>query len=384
MVLQDDNMADAVVFQSKMSSVMDMMAKTAVVEISKLWDEAFAFVQLEVRHRQEEVEALRSRVRVMEEDRRRVRVMEERRSRVRVMEEERMELLSRATQPPNHPRNPDDHRPSVVLIQTKPSLHARESDRLHAETVSTPTAPRREDRAAGLPGPEEEDAPKDEALELGVAGLKEEAVEDAIQMGDPPPDTEHMEDYGSDHSASEADPPAPEERDAQPWSYVSIADSDDTDDSNGIFRPHRFSESLDKEMKFIQNALDSLDNNPSEAAYLDRLSQVQPGQCMDVQGMGLGPADKHYPSHQYDLLQLRALKNSCQVREKWFMCPFCGKSFDRSSHLEMHRRIHTGEKPYTCAVCGRCFSQRSNLRTHQRTHKEYFPHLQSTEFGHQQ
>uniref|UniRef100_A0A3B3IMW0 C2H2-type domain-containing protein n=1 Tax=Oryzias latipes TaxID=8090 RepID=A0A3B3IMW0_ORYLA len=61
---------------------------------------------------------------------------------------------------------------------------------------------------------------------------------------------------------------------------------------------------------------------------------------------------------------------SRRIKEKWYICPFCGKSFDRVSHLEIHQRIHTGEKPYTCDTCGKSFSQRSNLRTHQRTHKE--------------
>ena len=224
---------------------------------------------------------------------------------------------------------------------------------------------------------------KEEAVESRVAELKEEAAEDAIQMGDLEQDMEHNSDYGSNQTATEADLQAAdgpmEDKDSQQWSSVSIADSDDTDDSDCIFRPQQFSESLDKEMKFIQNALDSLDNQ-SEAGYIDRMIQAQPGQPMEVQVMGLVPTDKHCPSEQYNLMQIRALKN-CRVREKWYICPFCGKSFDRSSHLEMHQRIHTGEKPYTCTVCGRCFSQRSNLRTHQRTHKEYFHHSLSAELN---
>lgn len=383
-MLIQENMANVVVFQSKLSSVMDMLTKTAIVEISKLWDDAFAFVQLEVRQRENEIESLKSKV--------------------MMMEKERLELISKTqpsahpsapcfstTQQPNHLRKPDDNGPIIVLIQTKQSLpNVSET----TDIENTPTATQREERQLELHGSghNEDDEElgvvelKEEAVELGVAELKEEAVEGAVQMGDPLQDMEHNADYRSNHTATEADPQAAdgamEDKDSQQWSSVSIADSDDTDDLDCIFRPQQFSESLDKEMKFIQNALDSLDNNPSEAGYIDRISQAQPGQPMEVQVMGLVPADKHCPRDQYDLMQLGALK-SCRVREKWFICPFCGKSFDRSSHLEMHQRIHTGEKPYTCAICGRCFSQRSNLRTHQRTHKEYFPHSLSTEFSHQ-
>lgn len=68
-MLVQENMADVVVFQSKLSSVMDMLAKAAIVEISKLWDDAFAFVRLEVRQREHEIESLRSQLLLMEKER---------------------------------------------------------------------------------------------------------------------------------------------------------------------------------------------------------------------------------------------------------------------------------------------------------------------------
>ncbi|XP_030398765.1 zinc finger protein 3-like [Gopherus evgoodei] len=57
-----------------------------------------------------------------------------------------------------------------------------------------------------------------------------------------------------------------------------------------------------------------------------------------------------------------------------YTCSECGKSFIHHSALITLRKIHTGETPYTCAECRTIFSQRSHLITHQRIHRGEKPY----------
>jgi len=36
--------------------------------------------------------------------------------------------------------------------------------------------------------------------------------------------------------------------------------------------------------------------------------------------------------------------------------------------LSKHQRVHSGEKPFICPVCGRGFNRPSNCLSHQRVH----------------
>ncbi|XP_072529441.1 uncharacterized protein [Salminus brasiliensis] len=54
--------------------------------------------------------------------------------------------------------------------------------------------------------------------------------------------------------------------------------------------------------------------------------------------------------------------------ERPFTCNLCGKSYAHQGQLRIHKRVHTGEKPYCCPHCGKRFKEHNQLKVHLRTH----------------
>lgn len=389
-------MASCVAFQTKLTSIMEMLAKAAVVEISKLWEDGFALVQAELRRRDDEIDSLNKKLKLMETTRSTAPSHSSRRS----------SCFSKREQPSKLPP-PTADGPTVESMQTSSSDQTIRDTADASSNQKTPPLAQAEDKQKEQ---HVSDHCESDRTNDGDCAFKLE--DDDVQIVEQIVDLEHGVSDGAGNAEMDVNlqpAEAADDPEDQQWLCVTVGDSDTTD-SDCFLEPKQLSQNLDSQICFIENALNIIDKSakrtfleksarddgtvqggPGEQSAAVPFNQSQPSQpseavnhndtgtsirCISGKPHDTKKMAPFHPENRFFLLNDPKLQKSMtnrRIMEKWFICPFCGKSFDRISHLEIHQRMHTGEKPYTCDVCGKCFSQRSNLRTHQRTHKEFAP-----------
>eukprot|EP00064_Thunnus_orientalis_P019096 superscaffoldBa00004629_g19206 len=253
-------MANCVAFQTKLTSIMEMLAKAAVLEISKLWEDGFALVQAELRRRESEIEALNRKLMLLEN--------EQLTGLTQVQTSNLSSPSSSRREQQNRLLPPTGDGPVIDSVQTLSSEQSvREKTDTSASHRTSPPAQSEEKQSEQLKSDYcESDSRDDEDL---IVKLEDE---DDVQIVEQIMDCEHSVTDGAgqhDMELNHQPAEAAEEQESQQWSSVSVGDSDTADDSDCFFEPKQLSQNLDSEILLIQNALDILDNS-TETAYSDR------------------------------------------------------------------------------------------------------------------
>ncbi|KAA8587785.1 hypothetical protein FQN60_016647 [Etheostoma spectabile] len=408
-------MATCIPFQTQLSSIMEVLVKAAVTEISKLVDDKCAFLHLEISRKQSENEMLKRKLLMMENKNAQLQ---------RGFEESSDEMLWISD-----PAGPIG---SAVHYRTgnAPESQQFEDGPLNRSEVATRKSSEFSDlynsgqHAGDIDGPQ-----------ITIKTEKEEDRSRFNQDGCQHGAGKHIQ-LAADFSV--------DERENQLWS--SIIEGNDIDagfpDFSSVVEEYSNTFPDNSDVHVVSNAAKSAgvqqlsSQRPCNGIYsseyqkdVPQLSSFQPrAQAGPLQpdrqkeqvylqrnpshvGHARQPdehaeregaaGDKPAVSHSHNTLTTGSFKAlsgpsrgySCSLcgktfgrlhqfklhqqshkRKRAFWCTVCGKSFQCSSHLSIHHRTHTGEKPYGCGQCGKRFTQQSSLRVHQRTHSGERPY----------
>ncbi|XP_077341390.1 uncharacterized protein LOC143986857 [Lithobates pipiens] len=114
---------------------------------------------------------------------------------------------------------------------------------------------------------------------------------------------------------------------------------------------------------------DCLTLSPDCKVEDEDITQYSPGENPTTSNVHPAPHSVDGPSYSSYPEEPQTVRDGAVLpTEKRFSCTECGKCFHYKSHLNVHKRSHTGEKPYSCPECGKCYLYKVNLQTHQRSH----------------
>ncbi|XP_073704479.1 uncharacterized protein [Garra rufa] len=306
--------SSSAVFESRLKSVLE----SAVSEILQLHEDGLMLMRLQIRQRDAEIGAMKSRVSALEELLQRVTAAN---SRGRLVHKPTFNLHHNKNLHTNQTNTDPEHHSSKEA-HTQIICADREDEQL-AEDLD---APHSEEDLSGLLELEMKQSFPSEITDLD---LQENAVINAQPTADLRCSQTPANADACAFASAESGPSVPARQTLNSLSFESVNHNSWTNRT---------------EPDFIRT---SPDENPNRG-------------CADRRAFA---GTEAAAAHRRE-----------SVHEKWFICSFCGKSFDRFSHLQMHQRIHTGEKPFRCATCGKNFSQQSNLRTHQKIHRKTRTH----------
>ncbi|XP_062285440.1 oocyte zinc finger protein XlCOF8.4-like [Scomber scombrus] len=355
-------------FGVQVAAIMDVLAKAAVAEITKLVEDGVVSLRLEMCRKDSELQDLKRSLKSME---------------VEMCKAQEAAAASRAA---------EDRQPEQITgsqVQSKDEIEGEERPALYLEpnTADSLCEPQHGSEESGDDmklvvkcEPADEIATQEATEDIATAANNVcfEAAEPEESLWPPPACS--MFEQSSAEVAVQAMQQQIQIFSSHPeqLSYDSTAVEEMADDSLSV--PIK----VEVEMRPM-----CMESTPSEPVHMEQfrhvsqpaVSQHQRLQCASPQagpsrppsraqrstgGMFGSNAEDHILSRNN--LRSKRLVNVFRANPKLFMCVICNKGFPRLTLLEEHNATHESMKPFRCLECGKCFTQKTRLKTHQRVH----------------
>ncbi|KAI7809976.1 zinc finger protein 182 [Triplophysa rosa] len=365
-------MSCAVMLQTQISAILDVLVKAAVAEISQLLEDDAAALHDEIQKRNDEIQ--------------------KRNDEIQKRNDEIQGLKARLILTETQLQRLTADRCSVavqveIMEDTSVTVHSQkpQADRYEREKTAT-TSPEKnfseeKPRLSHITGKEEEmmsseelrAPPEDEDLSGLEFEMKIEQVEELVDrklneiQAEPSSDGQNHSEHHLWPSGGRLESHMESEHRSQSFtdSFVSMEDqmSSGFFGSGGMLDNESFSTLGNKDIECSLNVLtrqDSHRRSPTlpttgqmDSDALSRFSSTHSSSCLPKTFTHSVYVEDHPRSH---------------ARPKPFRCEECGKGFTQKTRLITHRRVHTGEKPFRCQLCGKTFSRQDNCLRHVRLH----------------
>ncbi|XP_029380039.1 zinc finger protein 436-like isoform X2 [Echeneis naucrates] len=409
------NMATCIPFQTQLSSIMEVLVKAAVAEISKLVDDKCAFLHLEISRKQNEIEMLKRKVLVMENKNAQLQ-----QQRGFVSEN----YMDRGSDVGGNCPHPTGDMKFPEIEDATVSFTIKEESPDEPLWISDATGPIGSAVQYPNPGNVPEGRQLEENHQLNhseVTRLKASEFGDLYNSGQHTGDigglhftvkTEKEEGRsglgpdGCQHSAGkQAQLPADfsmDERENQLWS--SIIEGNDIDAGFPDFSSvvEEYSSTFPDHSDVVSNVSKSTSvqqpsQRPCNGIYNSEYQKDVP-QSSNFQGRPQGAlsqqdrphaahlrqpddiperdatgGDRPVVTHAHNTFTSSGYHAHTPHRPfsggaRGYICSQCGKAFGRLHQFKLHQQSHKRKRAFWCTVCGKSFQCSSHLSIHHRTH----------------